>query len=393
MYKRLTYFLLILFTLGSCKNKDSASKTDELDTRFEIGAPVDFTAPVFYQTLTGIIGKDSVVMHFFRQGDMVSANYYPLHSGPTVFLIKDWGAENADSIYLMEQRSDATGLSPRLTLHISKDTISGQWISADEHMAVPIRLTASQDSLTMPFGGFTYLDSARYLKFRTDTPVLKARISLVQAAGPSEDGEWLNQAMKHLLPLPARESDQQAGLQEIARRLVQQKIDGYTSEVDSSLVGVSNKQEVHYFLNREYINSSNLLFNKNGYVVVSFFNYAYTGGAHGNYGTTMRCYDVRTKKQLQISNILNLDSLQLQALLESHYRAQYHVPAATPLSEILLVEHIAPNDNFYFSAHGLGFSYVPYELGPYAAGEIHIWIPFSELKGYLNPEFAKRMGV
>ena len=42
------------------------------------------------------------------------------------------------------------------------------------------------------------------------------------------------------------------------------------------------------------------------------------------------------------------------------------------------------NDNWFVTPAGLGFSYSPYEIGPYAAGFIEPVIPFAKLKDLLK---------
>ena len=53
---------------------------------------------------------------------------------------------------------------------------------------------------------------------------------------------------------------------------------------------------------------------------------------------------------------------------------------------------IAPNQNFFVTGKGMGFAYNPYEIGPYVMGEINIYIPFSDLKKYLKPDFKSLVG-
>jgi predicted AAA+ superfamily ATPase len=46
------------------------------------------------------------------------------------------------------------------------------------------------------------------------------------------------------------------------------------------------------------------------------------------------------------------------------------------------------NDNWFLSPEGLGFSFDPYEIGPYAAGFIELVIPYSKLKAWVKPGSA-----
>lgn len=61
--------------------------------------------------------------------------------------------------------------------------------------------------------------------------------------------------------------------------------------------------------------------------------------------------------------------------------------------EMLLVDKIPVNNNFYFDSQNITFVYNQYEITAYAAGVVEISIPFSELKPYLKPEFISRNNI
>lgn len=131
-------------------------------------------------------------------------------------------------------------------------------------------------------------------------------------------------------------------------------------------------------------------FDKSIYVL-SRFSYAYTGGAHGNYGTSFSCYDMGSEQKIELKDLLTDDGIKaLPKLLEKNYRAQNDVPKEQSLMEAgLFSDTIYANDNFVFTPGCLMFCYVPYEIGPYAAGEIYIYIPKSDIEKYLNPKAKK----
>jgi soluble P-type ATPase len=80
----------------------------------------------------------------------------------------------------------------------------------------------------------------------------------------------------------------------------------------------------------------------------------------------------------------------LPVLLEKNYREQNDVDPKQTLSEAgLFIDTIRANENFMITPGALIFHYVPYEIGPYAAGEIVIYIPFGEIEFYLKPEMKK----
>ncbi|RYD70119.1 MAG: DUF3298 domain-containing protein, partial [Sphingobacteriales bacterium] len=136
-----------------------------------------------------------------------------------------------------------------------------------------------------------------------------------------------------------------------------------------------------------------IVYNDRGFVVIDFLADAYTGGAHGNYSSTMYCLDVENKKQMVLSDVVKIDSNTLQSILEKNLRKQYNIKPGEKISTVLFDDFLKPNNNFYFNSNGLAFMYNPYEIASYAQGQIVIFIPFTELKPYVVPAFASRIGL
>jgi hypothetical protein len=119
--------------------------------------------------------------------------------------------------------------------------------------------------------------------------------------------------------------------------------------------------------------------------------YTYTGGAHGNYGTTYTSIDLTSRKKIALSQVLNPAGIKnLKSLLEMQFRNDRGLKSGEPLTEGGLFENtIEPNENFFLTSKGIGFNYMPYEIGPYVLGEIVVFIPFSQLTSYLQPSIKK----
>lgn len=121
------------------------------------------------------------------------------------------------------------------------------------------------------------------------------------------------------------------------------------------------------------------------------FWHSYSGGAHGNYGTKYLCFDIVRQKVLQLKDMLIPQGIATaQAFMAKSLRKQLGLTSEEPLSEGgILKDEIPVTENFYLT--GIAFSYSPYEIGPYAVGEIEIFLRFQELKAYLQTEFSKKL--
>ncbi len=112
-------------------------------------------------------------------------------------------------------------------------------------------------------------------------------------------------------------------------------------------------------------------------LAIENWSYDFTGGAHGNGGSIFSAYDLAQQKKITPADVFKPNYKPVvTAALEKAYRKKYKVPAGQSLRQAgLSVDKIAPNDNFFLTSHGAVFSYTPYEIAAYAAGQITLFLP------------------
>lgn len=114
--------------------------------------------------------------------------------------------------------------------------------------------------------------------------------------------------------------------------------------------------------------------------------YQFTGGAHGNYFSTGYNIDMRNGKTLKLTDIINNDSFDLlsyeceQAILDT-FQVGTLVEAGLFEDELVIL----PDQDFYIIPGALVLQFDPYEIAPYAMGEINVAIPFYKIKDILKP--------
>ena len=116
---------------------------------------------------------------------------------------------------------------------------------------------------------------------------------------------------------------------------------------------------------------------------------AYTGGAHGISGTTYYVFD-ENDHRLTLADLLQGDKSALYPLLDAAYKVETDTdPAAKDLEdyEREYVKNLHEADNFYFSADGVVFSYVPYAVASYAARQVELTLPYSKLRGIIKDAY------
>ncbi len=376
--------LLVSVLFTACNNKPDSGENNTREHKVvtEKSLPENF-----YKRLEGTIANQPVVMHLQRAGGRLHGLYYYNNQGKwiTLSLVSDSSSNNR--LYLTEQNATAiySGTDdvkdPVIILEYEAGTFKGSWANGDRSYAFSLKENYPAGSYS--FSAHFVADSIEGFPGQSNTPM--ARVSEFFPVATSENSDWLNRQFLNLLDADTTMRDIDAA----ARKQNTSYLESYRKDVRE----MDPKGEMPAFLNYEKIDEITISYNDNDFVVVSSLSFAYEGGAHGNYATSMQCYDIRNQKVLTVNDVLQIDSAALSPILERNFRSQASLRATDQLSTILFENHIPPTDNFYFTGQGIGFLYNPYELAAYAQGVINIFIPYTELKSYLQPEFAERMHV
>lgn len=106
--------------------------------------------------------------------------------------------------------------------------------------------------------------------------------------------------------------------------------------------------------------------------------YTYRGGAHGMSSRYACNFDLRTGKQISEEDFFRKGyDGELTALLTSHLKESL---ASTEDMDMLFVQEIEPNGNFYLSDKGVTYIYNQYEIAPYSMGIIEVTLPWEEIR-------------
>ena len=109
---------------------------------------------------------------------------------------------------------------------------------------------------------------------------------------------------------------------------------------------------------------------------------SYTGGAHGNYGSIGRNYDVKTGELIRFDELSEdyeafhatvLDYMVNLAETPSYKDKLFENPSKADLDSALFRP-----ENWIFTLSGISFMIDPYILGPYASGEIYFMLPYEK---------------
>jgi len=112
------------------------------------------------------------------------------------------------------------------------------------------------------------------------------------------------------------------------------------------------------------------------------------GAAHGMYGYCYCNYDLEKGDTISLTDIIPASSFnKLETICEQKYKKEN----ADWLNGDIW--HFYLTRNYALLRKGLLFRYQPYEIGPYSAGAIEVFVPYSEIYGLMNSnsEVVKRI--
>jgi hypothetical protein len=130
-----------------------------------------------------------------------------------------------------------------------------------------------------------------------------------------------------------------------------------------------------------------IFFNSKEFLSIVLNHYQFTGGAHGNYFAVGYNIDMENGTILTLKDFIEEGSLDLltyeceESILET-YQANSLMEAGLFENEIVL----SIDQDFYTIPGALVLQFDPYEIGPYAMGEIIAEIPFEKIIDILKED-------
>lgn len=338
----------------------------------------------FYKRMEGTIADQPVVLQLQCYNGKIQGMYYYLNHGVWIMLSGAVNPANPNNITIQESNFSDGEKTATLDCKYEQGTLKGSWRSADGRKNYLIDLKESYPEGSYTFTTISLHDSLAAFPQVDSSPVATVSKDFVVPLKDDEDGQWLNLQVKKAIGIDTAllTLDISTG----ATKMNGKFLKGYRDEVKGM-----GEDGFASFLNYEDVQHISVCYNENGYVILNTDIYSYTGGAHGNGGSSFNCLDVQNKKALKLKDILKADSSQLQPIVEAEFRKQQGLKPTDSLTGILFENHLATTDNFYFTNKGIGFYYFPYEVAAYAVGPIHVFVPFTSLQRYLAPDFVQRM--
>lgn len=335
----------------------------------------------WYKCLKGQIGKYPVTMHLVKYDKNITGYYYYDKFLQPISVLGDI---KGDSVSLLTSMNGP--INEMFNGTLKNDVYKGTWENNNDSSSNNFSLTVDE-SLSSMFE-YVYVHEMKQLfKGWRKTPEVEYSESSVWPADEYPNAQFIRKMI-------CREKKFPESSEEIGGRMIKNKnkfINDYFEENKS--LTKKEIEDIGYGSMYSLTDDDNLViaYSDNKLFVISRLYYSYTGGAHGNYGTSYSVFDLVNKRKLALTDIITDEGIKnMPRILENNFRKQNAVKENETLSDYgLFVDTIPVNDNFLFTPGGLAFDYVPYEISPYAAGEIIIFISISDIEAFLKPEIKK----
>jgi hypothetical protein len=338
----------------------------------------------WYKSFNGTIDKYPFTLHLHKMDHGYSGYYYYAKAQRPIYLSGD-DTSAAGKIRLLAYVPGTESDNETFTLELTGDSLTGGWIkdhTGNQTFAVK---AGPQTKVTLSFD-YVFVSGSEKLRPKMETsPHASYQAATVWPKGNSAAFVSLKKTIQDLMYVK--------GTGDIGPLLLAQKkrffADYFSTNKnvpDSELVeftsGYTEDQSTH----------TTVMYHSASILTLANMSYAYTGGAHGNYGTHYTSVNPATGKVYTLTDVLSPAGRKLlNSLVDKNFRKDLELTATASLKEAgLFDDTITANENFFLTGSGIGFNYVPYEIGPYAMGEVIVFIPYTDFgQSGLNPAFKK----
>lgn len=352
-----------------------------------------------WRRFDGTIGKDLGITLYlsensdFDGGAELSGSYHYHRSGLPIELQIE-RVEQSEKLKVSEAKWDAANATDIVTglwdVTLKDQAIDGTWKSPDGKKSLPLHLTESYPKGSVPLR-ITRLHVEHTMQRDTQRTGYDRTLSYPQVVRKGKVVERLNETLRqHVLSFFSdddgkhRKKHASATNADIERHMFAPPDEAVEFDGDFNFVD-SSSHEAH------------IVTNGDGFLTVEFEHYSYSGGAHGNFGSDYLVLDLTTGDPVELeSQVVKGYQKHWVELGAAALRKDAGVGPKAPLTDAGLFEDkLELNQNWYLVPGGIGYSYNPYEIGPYAAGQISFELEWKDIATDLKPgsalaEFANR---
>ena len=340
----------------------------------------------WYRCYAATIGQYPIMLHLHKLGPSVTGYYYYLRTGQPVFFTGNDTTGGDQKTRLFAYHAGPGYNQEIFTLALGETGLSGTWINKDSST---LAVSGTLANTPLKFDMLMVTGKEALRQGSESSPLATYEAATVWPADNTGPAAAIRKYIAGIFGAKENTNDIQGAIQREKERFLSAYREANKNVADSEWA------EYGFTYNNDETKHLLVVYQSAEWLTLAAWHYSYMGGAHGNYATDYTVLHAKNGTAAKIEDILlPSGKKQLPGLLDKAFRRQYELTAGEKLSDGgLFDDSIAPNDNFYLTEKGIGFSYAPYEIAPYALGQIDLFVPFSLLKNYLQPGFRKKMGL
>lgn len=329
----------------------------------------------WYETFTGKMGHLNAVLHLTNSDGLNGYLWFRENQYP----VRMAGEIKKDTITL---ESMSGFLVIELRGKFSKDSIFGTsstslFTSNSPPKKSSFKFFADSTSFT-PFRVISVHASAHLSPKLNNKSTFQSNESTIWPVEKNIFTNGIKNSIKKLFVVPENEEIDSWLFQEVEK----QKTNWVRK---NSQLSPKSAEELGLGLSVQTFDQINVMYENAKTLTLAKFSFAYTGGAHGNYSTSLINISKSSGKVIHISDVLTTEGIEkLPSLLELVARVQFKADKGTLKDNGFFVDTIPVSNEFYITSRGIGFFYPPYALRSYADGEINLFIPSNVLTPYLK---------
>lgn len=330
-----------------------------------------------YYSFSGTIDKYPVTFHLHRTNNDFTGNYYYNSSEKPIDIS---GSMDSKGFLKLTHTAEKEKENEIIEGVFKDSSFSGSWQSKGKML--PFRATRN---LINPNLTFDYIWSHGAKKIKKKAAFLQHIDSIFYDSKTVWPSAGSTHPAKPLIEDIIRKCyGVKNNKDPIGKIMVEQK--------NKMLNGESSEDGIETYESSDYVD---IVYSNANFICLAQGWSNYSGGAHGNYGTNYLTIDLINNKEMLLADIFDTTTAKepVQKLLEKIFLEKYKEDDFDTLEEILLVAVIPMTENFLLTSKGIGFNYPPYAIGPYALGEVFLYIPFRDLQSWLKPSFKKMIGL
>ena len=345
------FLLPLILLITACGGTEPpVSKNSDASVE-SVKTPASFT-----KVYAGILNNDSALMQLEAKDRILSGSYF--YKGQTEQVILSGSLSENDSVRL--EGIDAANKQMMVFNGIIKgNTFSGEW-KQDKPLG---QFSFTESTLEFAPEKYVVIDTLEYKwvddenKKTKQLCVCKIRYPQIENPGKKTELNKINEDIKKNF---------------IA---IMDDCDGYGPTED----------QTDYYENEAM---GKVIFNNGEIVGVELAAYN-TGGAHPNHSITTYYYDVTTGNAIKLIDLFQGANLQkVKALIVTQLKKQFKT---NNLSSLGVDVALSGDESFYVTTSPdsvFQFHFSPYEIAPYAVGDIEVKFKFSEVKPLLSNRTA-----